>query len=106
MVAVRAEPVTLWDDHECWAQAGGVPPCLTGVTEQDPLRMIPLSYIFTLLNHNPFRNYGIAQHVFPFLQHIVSYLVISIQVLHQHVWGGMGIIKEIAPPPPLPNTLM
>ncbi len=43
VVAVRAEPVPLWDDHEGGAQAGGVVAGITAVTQQNPLGMVTVA---------------------------------------------------------------
>jgi hypothetical protein len=43
MVAVWTEPIPLRDDHEGGAEAGGVVASITAVTQQDPLRVVPVS---------------------------------------------------------------
>jgi hypothetical protein len=43
MVAVWTEPIPLRDDHEGGAETGGVVASITAVTQQDPLRVVPVS---------------------------------------------------------------
>ncbi len=48
MVAVWAEPVALRDDHEGGPEAGGVVARITAVTQQDPLRVVPVAWLKNL----------------------------------------------------------
>jgi hypothetical protein len=43
MVAVWAEPVALWNDHEGGAETGGVVAGITAVAQQDPFGMVAVT---------------------------------------------------------------